>query len=67
MTSRKKIQQVDLKYGLFSKIVKINRAVVVEVENSFKAKPKNNETEGKDKSSTKIIALNRNSLNPNEK
>ena len=36
------IQQVGLGYGLFSKIVKIKRELVVVVEKSSKAKPKEN-------------------------
>ena len=44
---KKNIQQVGLKYGLFSKTAKIKIWVVVEVENDYKTKPKKNQTEEK--------------------
>ena len=50
---KKKIQQVDLKYGLFLQITNIKGELVVVVENSSKAKPNKNQTEVKGKSSTK--------------
>ena len=51
---KKKIQQVDLKYVLFSQITNIKGELVVLVEKSSEEKPNKSQTEGKDKSSTKI-------------
>ena len=45
--AKKNIQQVCIEYGLFSQIVRIKREVVVVVDKSSKAKPKNNHTEEK--------------------
>ena len=56
---KKNIQQVSLEYGLFSQMVKNKITVAVEVENSSKAKTKN-QTEEKNPQQ-KMIALNINS------